>query len=72
MTEKPAPKIVVVLLVTIAIGLFAALVSVATSDIESRQTRSCMDSVVEPDPESEDYDYQSLVFMSEVRKCMRG
>lgn len=72
MTEKPAPKIVVVLLVTIAIGLFAALVSVATADIESRQTRSCMDSVVEPDPESEDYDYQSLVFMSEVRKCMRG
>lgn len=72
MTEKPVPKITIVVLAAIALALFAAGVSVATSDIESKQTRSCMDSVVTPDPEAIDYDTQSLKFMSEVRKCMRG
>lgn len=34
--------------------------------------RSCMDSVVTPDPQAIDYDNQSLEFSSEIRKCLRG
>lgn len=75
MTEKPRAEGTSVLWVAAVVAVvLLVIVLLTTGDIKSdeRYTRSCMDSVVTPDPEAIDYDTQSLEFMSEVRKCMRG
>ena len=75
MTENPKTEGTSVLWVA-AVGAAVLLIIVllTTGDIKSeeRYRRTCMDSVVTPDPEAIDYDTQSLEFMSDVRKCMRG
>lgn len=45
---------------------------VASNRYEHEVTRSCMDSVVTPDPQAIDYDKQSLEFAVQIRKCMRS
>lgn len=75
MTENPKTEgtwilwpAAIVLVVVLIIGML----TVGDVKSDERYRRTCMDSVVTPDPEAIDYDTQSLEFMSDVRKCMRG
>lgn len=72
MTEKPVTKTTIAVLVAAFLLLFGALVWAATIEGEQDARRSCMENVPSPNPSSEFYDDQSLEFMSEIRKCLRG
>lgn len=61
------------LLWVIAIAVVASMLGAALhSQYDDQVQRSCMDSVVTPDPEAIDYDQQALDFQAEIRKCLRG
>lgn len=60
------------LLLLLVAAIVVLGVWVASNRYQHEVTRSCMDSVVTPDPEAIDYDTQSLEFAVEIRRCMRG
>jgi hypothetical protein len=61
--------VVILIAVVTLIGL---LTYGAQHRVEQEERRSCMNSVVTPDPESTNYDDQALEFTSQIRKCLRG
>lgn len=60
------------LLLLLVAAIVVLGVWVASNRYQHEVTRSCMDSVVTPDPEAIDYDTQSLEFGVQIRKCMRS
>lgn len=75
MTERSRkdPRLVAAVLL-ILFGLTVALiVRYAVEDLNgSEQRKSCMEKLVEPDPEASNYNDQVLWYGSDVRECMRG
>lgn len=61
------------LLLLLLVSAIAILLAWAANNQYDREvTRSCMERLVEPDPESPNYNEEALLFASDVRKCMRG
>lgn len=75
MTERSRndPRLIAAVLLLL-FGLTVALIIQDTlKNMSSTEERkSCMEKLVEPDPEASDYNDQVLYYGSDVRTCMRG
>lgn len=59
-------------LMAIVTVIVMALVWFANENYPNEERRSCMERLVEPDPDEPNYNEKVLLFGSDVRTCMRG